>query len=194
MRPLEDLLADLKSGNDELAEKAVPQIASHDGEAVKALGVLSDDPNPDYRWWAIRTLSAIRSEDVTDFLVEGLNDEDLSIQQCAAVGLRERPDVYALPELIGLLGHKNRLLDRLVGDALIALGKDATPQLLHVVQHSSSKHAKLQAVRALAFIGDYSSISALFKLLDEDSMLLEYWASLGLEKMGVGMTFFNPGG
>ena len=193
MRSLEDLLEDLKSGNDELAEKAVFQIAEYGNEAVDSLSALISDPNPDYRWWAIRTLSEIKTEDITEYLIEGLNDGDISVQQCAAVGLRERPDLYALPELIGLLNSEDKLLVRLVGDALIAIGKSAGPELIKVVQHNPSKQAQLQAVRALAFIGDQSSISTLFKLLDGDSMLLEYWASLGLEKMGVGMTFFNPG-
>jgi hypothetical protein len=29
-------------------------------------------------------------------------------------------------------------------------------------------------------------------LLDSDSAVLEHWASEGLEKMGVGMSFFSP--
>jgi HEAT repeat protein len=193
MASLEDLFGDLKSGVDEVAEKAVPQIVSYGDEAIEILSKLSTDPNPDHRWWALRTLSEIKNEDITEYLIEGLNDENISVQQCAAIGLRERPDLYALPELIGFLSHEDKLLVRLIGDALIVLGKDAAAELLKVVQHQNSKQAKLQAVRALAFIGDHSSITALFKLLDGDSMLLEYWASLGLERMGVGMTFFNPG-
>ena len=43
-------------------------------------------------------------------------------------------------------------------------------------------------------IGDEASITVLFQMLDGDSRLMEYWASLGLEKMGVGMTFFSPDG
>jgi hypothetical protein len=44
----------------------------------------------------------------------------------------------------------------------------------------------------LAQIGDPRSIPALFTALDEDSALMEYWASEGLEKMGVGIVFFEP--
>jgi HEAT repeat protein len=52
--------------------------------------------------------------------------------------------------------------------------------------------ARLEAVRALAKIGDERAIPALFDALDNDSALIEYWASEGLEKMGVGMVFYKP--
>ena len=41
-------------------------------------------------------------------------------------------------------------------------------------------------------IGDTRAIPELYKMLDSDSALLEYWASDGLERMGVGMVFFAP--
>jgi NADPH-dependent ferric siderophore reductase len=47
-------------------------------------------------------------------------------------------------------------------------------------------------MRVLALVGDKSSIPALFEALDSDSMLIEYWANEGLERMGVGMVFFKP--
>ena len=51
---------------------------------------------------------------------------------------------------------------------------------------------RLEAARALSEIGDTRAIPVLFKALEEGSVVLEYWASEGLEKMGVGMTFFEP--
>jgi len=50
----------------------------------------------------------------------------------------------------------------------------------------------VEAVRALAKIGDQRAIPALFEALDDNSALIEYWASEGLEKMGVGMVFYKP--
>jgi hypothetical protein len=32
----------------------------------------------------------------------------------------------------------------------------------------------------------------LFEELDDSSALIEYWASEGLEKMGVGLVYFKP--
>ena len=44
----------------------------------------------------------------------------------------------------------------------------------------------------LAKIGDERAIPVLFEALDDSSALIEYWASEGLEKMGVGMVFYKP--
>ena len=112
--------------------------------------------------------------------------------QCAALSLRENPSADAIPDLITLLDHKDRLLTRLAADALAAIGKAATLPLIQVVKEGR-KTARLEAVRALAAIGDEDSIATLFSLLEEDSTLMQYWAEEGLEKMGIGMMFFDPG-
>ena len=189
---LQSLLDDLTSGDDTLAEQAVPQLAALGGQAISDLAQLFKSTDSDIRWWALRTLAEIQVAEVSDYFIEGLQDTDLAVQQCAALALRQHPDRYAIPDLIVLLEHPDRLLIRLVADALIAIGQPATQSLLQVVQNNVNASARLQAVRALALIGDTTAISTLFHLLDGDSMLLEYWASLGLEKMGVGMTFFKP--
>ena len=76
-------------------------------------------------------------------------------------------------------------------DALIAFGEDAVPALIEVVE-KNHQPARLEAARALSAIGDTRAIPVLIKILDEDSALMEHWAGQGLEKMGVGMVFFNP--
>jgi HEAT repeat protein len=57
---------------------------------------------------------------------------------------------------------------------------------------NGSPQARIEAARALGFIGDARAVPQLFKALDGDSAILEYWADQGLERMGVGMVFFNP--
>ena len=94
--------------------------------------------------------------------------------------------------LIGMLAEKDALTRRLAGDALVAIGHQAVPQLLEAMQHDD-QFVRIEAVRALAKIGDQSAIPALFEALEDGSALIEYWASEGLEKMGVGMVFYKPG-
>ena len=53
---------------------------------------------------------------------------------------------------------------------------------------------RIEAARALAFIGDSRAIPYLFQLLNEDSMILDYWANEGLDRMGVGMIYVQPSG
>jgi HEAT repeat protein len=193
MPDLETLLAELTSGDDARAEAAVPRLAELGEEAAQALAPLTRDENADTRWWAVRALAAIQEVDIAELLVDGLSDPDLGVRQCAALALRERPDPYTLPELIYLLEDEDKLLVRLAADALIALGAVATEQLLAVVRNSKVQYARMQATRALAEIGDTGSVKLLFEILDEDSALMEYWASHGLDKMGFGMAFFKPG-
>jgi len=93
--------------------------------------------------------------------------------------------------LLLLLSDEDALTRRLAGDALVAIGSQVIPQLLDAMQNGEHI-TRLEAVRALAKIGDERAIPTLFEALDDNSALIEYWASEGLEKMGVGMVFFKP--
>ena len=191
MDQLQDLLSELTSGDDERAEAAIPGLAAHGETAVEALRPLAMDPSADNRWWAVRALAEIPSRQAPGLLLTALGDEDIAVRQCAALGLRRQPHDLAVPALIAALKNPDHLLSNLAGDALTAIGAPAVPALLDVMQHGSQPD-RLVAVRALAMIGDHRSIPVLFEALSEDSMLIEYWANEGLERMGVGMTFFKP--
>ena len=105
--------------------------------------------------------------------------------------MRNRPDSDVIPILTQFLGDEHSLLSRLAVDALIAIGKDATPALLEILEYSDNI-ARLASVQALAKIGDYASVSSLFLQLDSNSAIMDYWANEGLKKMGIGMSFFEP--
>lgn len=199
-RRIQACLAGLDSGDAERAEGAAldliaaarrdPQQA--DGAILEALhGRLGGAPDPEERWWAARTLAEIPDPRVPAWLSRALDDPDAGVRRCAALALRLQPDPHALPRLIDLLESDDRLLARLCADALGALGAAAVPGLLEVMQ-DGPQAARLEAVRALAEIGDQRSIPVLFHALDDDSALIEYWAEKGLEDMGIGMTFFKP--
>jgi HEAT repeat protein len=113
------------------------------------------------------------------------------VGQCAALALRYQADPDAIPTLIQALSLPDRLMARLAADALIATGEESVPALIEVMQNNSQP-ARLEAARALGEIGDPRAIPALFNALGDDSAILEHWAGEGLEKMGVGMVFFNP--
>ena len=185
-------LSDLQSGDTERAEFAASNPPADQETALAALTAVLESENSDLRWWAVRALAEIGLPDAGEMLSAALDDQDSSIQHCAALGLRQRPHPATVEKLAARLNSEDRLLARLCGDALAALGKVSTPALLEVLQ-SENETARVEAARALATIGDLSSVSALFQLLDNDSAILEHWASEGLEKMGIGMQFFDPG-
>jgi HEAT repeat protein len=113
------------------------------------------------------------------------------VRQCAVLGLRQHPDAGCIAALARALGDEDPLVADLAVGALEAIGEPAVPALLDLMEKGAWA-VRLKAVRALAMIGDERSIPALFAALDEDSALIEYWASEGLERMGVGMSFFTP--
>jgi HEAT repeat protein len=159
-------------------------------EALSALQGLLAATEADRRWWAARAIAALPGKNIPPVLLQVLQDEDASVRQCAALGLRQRPDARAVAGLVRALDDPDALVRRLAGEALEAIGGEAVPALLEVMG-GGSQTARLEAVRALATIGDARSIPALFAAL-EGSALLEYWANEGLERMGVGMRFIIP--
>jgi len=191
MPKLQSLIANLKSGDDQVAENSVESIAALGETALPALFGLLDSPNPEERWWALRALAVIPHPQVPARLQRALHDPDLAVRQCAALGLSQQPAAEAIPELIILLDDRDRLLARLGGDALIASGDQAVSTLIETLENGSHP-AKIEAARALALIGDKNSIGALFKAWQEGSAIIQHWAEEGLNRMGVGMQFFTP--
>jgi HEAT repeat protein len=185
-----DFLARLSGGDDQLAEAAVREFTSRPSVALPVLRALLSDSDPDVRWWAARALAEIRDPQVPELLRSALRDADVSVRQCAALGLREQATPRAIQDLIALLNDEDRLLARLAADALIAIGAEAVPALLEVLQNGPQT-GRLEAVRALARIGDQRAIATLFTALDDPSAIVEYWADEGLERMGIGMVFFK---
>jgi HEAT repeat protein len=185
------IAADFASGSDHRAEKAAHELAALGSQNLDAYTQLLNDRRVDVRWWSVRSLAEVKSPAVIALLLHSLDDADISVRQCAALALQGQPDHRAIPALILLLDSSDQLLGRLAGDALIAAGSDAVPALLEVLGDNRPK-ARIEAMRALARIGDTRAIPELFKALDGDSALLEHWAGEGLEKMGVGMVFYSP--
>lgn len=193
MNNTQALLSALLSGDDRRAEVAARRIASFGTDALPVLQELLASHDPESRWWAIRALAEIKDPQISLLLRPALHDPDLAVRQCAALALRQLPCSQAIPDLIACLGAEDRLLAHLAADALIATGPEAVPPLLETMQHGPQA-SRLEAVRALALISDHSTIPVLFAALDDESALIEHWANEGLERMGVGMVFFKPGG
>lgn len=188
---LATLIQDLISGEDAKAEAAALAMAHTGEEVLPSLQEILHQEDAEARWWATRALAEVKSAGVVPLLLEALDDPHPAVRQCAALALNYAPHAEAIPRLSSLLMDSDRLLAHLAAGALAAIGADAVPALLEMLRHGPQA-ARLEAVRALAMIGDKRSIPDLLTALDEDSALLEYWADEGLQRMGVGMSFFKP--
>jgi len=188
---IHQLISNLIGGDDFIAEAVVGEISQYGKVASEILAYLLKSINSDIRWWAIRALAEIKEPEARQLIIEHLSDEKLAVQQCAAIALRMNPSELAIEKLTSLLEHEDNMLTQLAGDALIEIGKKSTSTMIDIAQKGSPR-AQIQAVRVMAKIGDTESISTLFNLLGSDSVMLDYWAEEGLNRMGIGMTFFDP--
>ena len=192
---LHNLILELTGGDDQIAESAAGAIVklsqNKPGEVLRTLRILLESGDADERWWGVRVLAEISDRAALPLLRLALHDQDKYVRQCAALGLRKKPHPAAATGLIEALNDENHLVVELAADALTEIGEGAVPALLEVLEDRNPK-SRLEAVRALAEIGDRRSIPELFSLLDDDSQLVAYWANEGLERMGVGMVYYLP--
>jgi HEAT repeat protein len=189
--PINHLTAELTSGDEERAEAAAKKLVAIGSPAIPFLTSLLASPEEDQRWWALRTLAEIDHPAVLEYLLVGLQDASSAVRQCAALGSRFHPDPTAIPALVALLFDSDALCADLAADTLIAIGAPAVPALLEAAQ-SEHRFARLAAIRALATIADTRAISTLLAAVEDESTLVGYWASEGLDRMGVGFVFLEP--
>jgi HEAT repeat protein len=191
MAALEQLLSDLRSGDEDRAEAAIPALKVHGPPAIQALLGLLQSPITDHRWWAARALAEFPTDAARSALIMALDDPQTEVRQCAALALQHNPSPDAITRLIGALHADDRLLARLAGDALSAVGADAVPALAAAAQHDDAR-VRIEAVRALADMRQGEAIGPLFKAIDDPSSVVQHWAEQGLDALGIGMSFFKP--
>lgn len=188
---MQDLLEDLTSGDETRAENAVAPLIELGQDAIPALLDLTRSPDPDSRWWALRTLAGsplCRTEWLVPFLA---NDPAPEVRQCAALGLAGKADESATQPLVGALSDEDGMVGTLAATALARIGSAAVPSLIEVVKQAPQS-ARILALRALAEIGDHRAIPVMMKVMEEDSALLQHWAREGLERLGLDMIYIKP--
>ena len=190
MSVLDQLLADLTSGDEARAENAVPALVELGESAFPALRRLLDSDVADQRWWGVRTLAQAPKAQAK-WLLPLLNDSIPEVRQAAALGLRNLPDEMAVGPLIRALRDEDSLVSDLARNALAVIGKPAVPPLLGIPKDAPQR-ARINALRALAEIGDYAAIPTLMAALEEDSVMMQHWAEEGLERLGLNMTYLKP--
>lgn len=190
MSVLDELLADLSSGDETRAEKAARSLAEMGEEAAQALRKLTLSDDVDQRWWALCALSQsphARTEDLLPFL----DDPAPEVRQAAALGLSSRPDETAIQPLLKALSDPDSLVSTLACNALVALGPACVPALLELPKDAPQR-ARIHATRALAEIADPRAIPALMAALEDESVMIQHWAEEGLERLGLDMVYLKP--
>lgn len=184
------LLAELTSGDDERAEAAAVLLAQAGKAVLPSLNQLLVSLDADRRWWAVRTLAAMREPPV-DLLARALGDPSEEVRAAAALAMAAHPLEAALPELVRALNDEDSLVSTLCVNALVSVGKACVPALLDAFAHSNLR-GRIQIMRTLAAIKDSRAIAILLKSTEDDSAVLNYWARVGLEALGLDMVYLKP--
>jgi HEAT repeat protein len=187
---LEELLADLTSGDEARAEAAVPGLMELGESAFPVLRDLLKSTDADQRWWGVRAL-AQSPQARTEWLLPLLNDSVAEVRQAAALGLSSHPDETAIKPLIQALSDADSMVSGLACSALVEIGRPAVPSLLEI-SNDAPQTARINAMRALAEIVDHSAIPTLMAGLEDDSVMIQHWAEEGLERLGLNMIYLKP--
>jgi len=187
---LDNLLADLTSGDESRAEAAASQLAQLGDSALIPLKGLLDSSDADHRWWAVRTLAQIPDVDAGLFLTV-LSDSSVEVRQAAALALATHPLEEAAPLLVRALNDADSMVQTLAANALIAIGRSVVPILLGALD-AVPQSAQIQIMRALAEMRDHRAIPAMLKATESNSVMLNYWANEGLERLGLNMVYIKP--
>lgn len=185
---------ELISGDDRRAEKVIPSIVDLGTAAIPALLELTHSQLEDQRWWAVRALAAsphTRTED----LLPLLNDSASQVRAATALALSLHPHEKAVSALTQALADEDSMTAGLAGNALVKIGGPAVSNLIEVMNVDDRKtplHIRILILRTLADIRDHRAIPVFMKSMNEESAVLQYWAQIGLERLGLDMVYIKP--
>ena len=185
MDPVDELL----SGDDTRASAALARLTPDDWPRLQA--ALSSG-EAGIRWWAVCGLAQFSGPEIVNALLACAADPDADVRAAALHALGAQRAAEAVTPLLFALADPSPFLARLAADALIHIGAPAVPGLLRALENDAQPGVRLQAARALALIGDSAAIPALFRALEDESVLVQYWAEQGLERLGAGQVYFMP--
>ena len=187
---IQELLSELICGDDTRAENSISALIELGKAVIPALLDLTRAADVDSRWWAVRALAAsphTRTED----LLPLLSDSAPEVRAAAALALGNHPHEAAVEDLIKTLADEDSLTAGLAGNALVKIGSPSVPQLLEVMRVAPIP-VQILALRTLSEIRDHRAIPVMMKSLSDESAVLQYWAQLGLERLGLNMVYIKP--
>lgn len=189
---MEELLADLTSGDDDRAEHAISALVELGTAVIPPLLDLTRSEDADLRWWAVRALAASPHTRTVD-LLPLLSDSAPEVRAAAALALCAHPGEDAVKALVNSLADEDSLTAGLAGNALSKVGGPAVPSLLEVMNDAPTG-VRILALRTLAEIRDHRAIPVMMKCLsnEDESAVIQYWAQQGLERLGLDMVYMMP--
>jgi HEAT repeat protein len=185
------LIEQLFSGDELQAEEAALALGLIGELSLDQLRPYFETSDPDRRWWIVRTISLLRSSTAHQALIDFLNDLDADVRACAAFSLGELRVEAAIKPLAERLKDDSVFVSAMASDALARIGRESVPALIECLRRGQPLE-RVRATKALLAILDPSSIPALIAALDDESPVVEHYASEALTRLGVGSILIKP--
>ncbi|HEY4687730.1 MAG TPA: HEAT repeat domain-containing protein [Anaerolineae bacterium] len=188
----QELIDALTSGDDDRAEAAALALGRLGDAVLSNVCDLLPNADADVRWWATRTIGEIGTDAAIAALIGQCVDPDPDVRACAiyALGTFGERAAVAVPALVQRLSDTSVYVGQLAADSLARIGTGATGPLIDALK-SGTPAVRGRAARALAQLVDQASIPALIESLGDESPIVEYYADIALQKMGVGTVLFK---
>ena len=187
---LTPLLTAIDAENDEGAEAAVLALCETNAAALPLLVELTQSPDDDYRWWAVRGLAELGEEDpnhreaAMPLLLDALRDPDDSIRCLAATALGQMQASGAIPALALLLMDPSGWVRGAAADGLAMIGEPAIPALGAAIQ-DDREGVRVRAARALYKIKSPKAAPWLFPALNDPNPIVHTYAYETLDELGL---------
>ena len=136
-------------------------------------------------------MSLVRSNEAQAALIAFLLDVDSDVRACAAFALGELQAEEAVEPLAKLLNDSSVFVSAMASDALARIGQASTLTLIDRLK-SGAAIERARAAKALLAILDSRSIPALIAALDDESPVVQHYASEALTRLGVGTILLKP--
>jgi len=99
--------------------------------------------------------------------------------------------IAAIPTLMEFTRSDSVDIRWWAGTALVKIGPPSVTNLLEVMSEANV-NIRILALRSLVEIRDHRAIPVVMKSMSEGSALLQYWAKVGLERLGLDMVYIKP--
>jgi HEAT repeat protein len=195
---IQGLLDAIAADDDEQAERVAQAFATLPA-VLPALRPLLSDPDPNRRWWAVRSLALIGGDEANRLLEEHLTDADEATRCAAALGLGQLRVAAAIPLLLAALADSSGWVRDSAADALALIGEPSLVGLVEAIQDSRDG-VRVRVSRALGrIVGEalhgktlnqygreyFPALTALYTALNDPNRLVRTHAFDALDGLGL---------
>lgn len=170
--------------NEEIINLAMEGFRDIGPESLHWLHDALQNPSPNIRANAARTLGKMKSHGSTPYLLNLLGDEDGLVRAAACEGLGLIGDKISIEPLVLMIQDNVERVQDQAATAIVRFGKQATVPLLNALSRERDKFAQRAFLKCLGRIGDPKSVPALISYLRSSYFLVRQAAVAALIQFG----------